>query len=146
MILIDMLESPEKYIPYGMYCYDAGRNDKCPFWESKKGEFPHQEDGYCHFMNVSDWELNEEYEGRGTIVYAKDNDEIVGKTIAELTADDEDTFCPISGKKEHFPTSLLWDQCKECGINNEDPEDAVFIQYDSLTGLSKEVLGKDLKR
>jgi len=133
MTLIDKLALPEKYIPFGNYCYENGRNEPCPFWESKKDEYPSQEDGYCHYMGVSDWDLNEEINGRSKIVYSKDNKSIEGKTIVELTKDEPDDIDLISGKKIHFTSSLMWDQVKECGINMRAPDDTVMIQYDSET-------------
>jgi len=133
MTLIDKLALPEKYIPFGDYCYENNRNIPCPFWESKKGEYPTQEDGYCHYMGVSDWDLNEESGGSAKIIFCADNDSIVGKTIDELTEDDEDEIDLISGKKIHFTSSLMWDQVKECGINMRTPDDTVMVQYNSET-------------
>ena len=57
-------------IPNGIYCYDE--NGVCPFWGIDKTK-PEQENGYCVFIPLNDWE------------------------------------------SEGFP--LLWDQVKECGIN-----------------------------
>jgi len=62
----------EIHIPKGMYCYDDEK--MCPFW-SMNPEFPHQENGYCHYLKEGDWEE----EG----------------------------------------TRFLFDQVKECGINEE---------------------------
>lgn len=59
-------------IPNGVYCYD--KNGLCPYWSLNKDK-PYQENGYCHYMKLGDWES----EG----------------------------------------LSLLWDQCKECGENDE---------------------------
>ena len=110
--LDEMLKAYYKYIPSGLYCYDdKGKN--CPFWELKEGEYPEQEDGYCHYLKKSDWELNEEYE-KTTILISSENKKNEGKSIWELFGGDID---PVSGKKRHFPISLLWDECKECNIN-----------------------------
>jgi len=111
------LQDPEQHIPNGYYCYNE--NGVCPFWESKKGEYPEQEDGYCHFLGKSDWELNEVKQH--TYILTKANDEtLVGKTVAEVYGS---TIPPeidlISGKVIHFALSLIWDQCKECNVNND---------------------------
>jgi hypothetical protein len=83
-------------IPKGLYCYDE--NGKCPYWSLIKN-LPIQENGYCSFLKKSDYDLNEEQgeiHGRN-----RNNGEFVIPT--------------------HFlPLSLLWDQCKECGINMDD--------------------------
>ena len=122
MTISEMLETPEKYIPYGMYCYD---NDTCPFWASKDGEFPKQEDGFCHYLQKSDWEINEESSKTAKIVYSRDGS-MDGMTVADL--EDPNDIDPVSGKRCHFPMSLLWDQCKECDINMEDPEDIEIVR------------------
>jgi len=57
------------------YCYTHDKNGKCsfcPFWSINK-DHEEQNNGYCSFLKVGDWE------GKGL--------------------------------------SLLWDQVKECGIN-----------------------------
>jgi len=112
----EMLKEPAKYIPKGIYCYDENGND-CPFWELKDGEYPIQEDGYCHYLKKSDWDLNEEYQKSTIVVYSKDNPNNEGKSIEELYKKEID---PRSKKHRHFPLSLLWDQCKECNINLEE--------------------------
>jgi hypothetical protein len=122
MTISEMLQTPEKYIPYGMYCY---HHEVCPFWTMKEGEYPKQEDGYCHYLQKSDWELNEESSDTAKIVYSKDGS-LTGMTVADL--EDDNDIDPISGKKFHFPMSLLWDQCKECDINTEDPEDIELVR------------------
>ena len=72
-------------IPKGMYCYRSF--EVCPFWNKDLNK-PNQFDGYCTFLNESDWE------------------------------------------DDHL--SLLWDQCKECGVkyNGEDgePYDYSFLE------------------
>ena len=62
-----------KIIPKGDYCYAP---DICPFWE-RFHTMPEQENGYCHYLKIGDWE--------------------------------EDGV------------SMLWDMCKECGINIDEP-------------------------
>lgn len=116
MTIFDMLATPEKYIPQGLYCY---HHEVCPFWDSKEGEYPPQEDGYCHYLAKSDWEINEESKNIPMIMTTQN----VSKetTMAEIHGDDD--IDSVSGKVTHFPMSLLWDQCKECGINMDDPDD-----------------------
>jgi len=77
----------------------------CPFWE-KKSELPIQENGYCHYLGKSDYELNEEYNSTPITMWC------AGETKENITIEKE--FGSL-----HFPSSLLWDQCKECGINDE---------------------------
>ncbi len=114
MLKSDLLQTPEKYIPVGVYCYDS--NGLCPFWEIRKNEYPHHENGFCKFLNKSDWDLNEEYNKTNKIIYDKDN-KLTGKTISEL--EDPDHIDEISGKKIHWITSLIWNKVKSCDINDK---------------------------
>ncbi|WP_405101588.1 hypothetical protein [Oceanobacillus sp. FSL H7-0719] len=41
-------------IPQGHYCYDEN-GVACPYWSIDKSK-PHQENGYCSFMEVGDWQ------------------------------------------------------------------------------------------
>lgn len=88
-------------IPKGPYCYDE--NGICPYW-SLNAYYSEQENGYCAFLDKGDWELNTEKKWR--ITY-KD-----GKSIPDAELQ--------SGSELGLPLSLLWDQCKECGINEEE--------------------------
>jgi len=124
MSLTELMATPEKYIPYGYYCYEFNRNQACPFWESKPGQYPKQEDGYCHFLGKSDWELNEESNKSAKIIYSHDGS-MDDMLVSEL--EDDDDIDPVSGKKCHFPMSLLWDQCKECETNMQDPDDINLV-------------------
>ena len=93
-------------IPKGSYCYSnmrqSGANkdglptfkvDLCPYWDSddEKGD---QEYGYCWFLQGGDWETNETKEWKNE------------KTGEIQTANEIG-----------IPLGLLWDQCKECGVN-----------------------------
>lgn len=100
--LSELLECPEKHIPLGDYCYDYynGEIISCPFWDYRD-DLPEQENGYCYFLQKSDWDINEEIEKSNKSSFKFDDDDIDEKT----------------GMKTHFPTSLLWDQCKECYLN-----------------------------
>jgi hypothetical protein len=113
-----MFKNPEKYIPQKTpYCYTYkpitnhtsttkhhGEFIKCPFWRSVPF-LPEQQNGYCHYLNKADIDLNPEYNKESFIGYKK-TDKDIGKSVAELFG-------------EYFPSSLLWDQCKECGINDD---------------------------
>lgn len=137
MTLDDYLKLPEKYIPDGMYCYDK---EVCPFWDSKPGEYPKQEDGYCHYLGKSDWDINHEHEDDIVIVHSHKGDEI-GKPLKEIYGDPG--IDSVSGKQIHFPSSLIWDQCKECGINYEDPDDVEYVtlEVDVDSSLLKSIKG-----
>jgi len=59
----EYFENPEKYIPYGMYCYDLieGTNKwgfpntkNCPFWDRNPTK-EEQNWGYCHYLKQGDW-------------------------------------------------------------------------------------------
>lgn len=104
----DMFNNPKNYIPKGVYCHGKTRNDICPFWDIDETK-SEQENGYCHYLQKGDWDLNPEYNAESKITYSKDSED-VGKSITELFG-------------EHFPSSLLWDQCKECDINDEYEEE-----------------------
>ena len=82
--------NPKKYIPYGVYC------GNCPFHDMD-GSLPIQENGYCHYLHKSDYDINNE--GGGFINC---------KTGEKLHFD----YLPYGG--------LLWDGCKECGIKDYD--------------------------
>ena len=72
------MDKDESVIPEGFYCY-TGWGDSfkpCPYWSRRENK-PEQQNGYCSFLDRSDWQ-----EG----------------------------------------LSLLWDQVKECGINEGDWE------------------------
>ena len=57
---------------------------------------PFQMNGYCHYLKKGDWELNKEFEIYDT------------KTGKKVNFKD----------REGIPMSLLWDGCKECGVND----------------------------
>lgn len=44
----------QSVIPAGIYCYD--QNGLCPYWSSRADKH-HQENGYCSFLEVGDWEV-----------------------------------------------------------------------------------------
>jgi len=85
-------------IPLGGYCYSIIKGDFiiCPYW-SIKPNLPEQYNGYCAFLDRDDIEIAEESEYK-----------------------DMQTGNIEKGSDLDFPTSLLWDQCKECNINMGD--------------------------
>lgn len=96
MNAIKLLKDLQQYIPKGMYCYEIinGKRYICPFWD-KNENYSEQHNGYCHYLQKGDWDINAE-----TDFYNYKTGEKV----------------EMSG----FPFGLLWDQVKECGINEED--------------------------
>ena len=90
-----------KCIPKGMYCYTYINNKyvKCPYWRQIKDR-PEQYDGWCDYLEEGDLELM-----KGTEATNCKTGEIV--KVEDLP----------------FPTSLLWDMCKECGINEPTDEE-----------------------
>lgn len=103
-------EKGETVIPKGMYCYKGLKQRKdnpmrlevigqCPYWDSND-EKPYQYNGYCWFLMKGDWTMNGEKEWV---------DQKTGKVQ--------------TGDEMGLPTSLIWDMCKECGINDEEDDD-----------------------
>lgn len=97
------MRKSKKLIPYGMYCFDYKNNKRCPYWSrdisSKRNA---HENGFCSYINKSDWDLNE-----------------IKTTITQWTKEDEKVFKDTSWHDLGLNESLLWDQCKECGIHEE---------------------------
>ena len=97
------MEKNESLIPKGPYCYTYDENGNfkpCPYWDTVGGA-PDQYNGYCHFLEKGDLDLEKEME------YT-----------------DMDTGKKTMGNDLPFPVSLLFDQCKECHINDDvDEED-----------------------
>jgi hypothetical protein len=93
----------ESFIPDGMYCHGMGSDNEyiCPYWDFDD-ERPHQENGYCHFMEKGDWNINTE--GEQHIAYSKDHPEWVDDKVSDHP------------ELPQIGWGLLWDQCKECGI------------------------------
>ena len=95
--------SMKKWIPKGMYC------DNCK-WHSYKKNLPYQENRYCKYLNKSDYQLNEEY-----------NKQEIKMLVNDVNAEYYDKETTIEKEFDlHFPISLLWDGCKECGIKDID--------------------------
>jgi hypothetical protein len=111
-------EYPEevlKVIPKGYYCHGKLVSDGkgrfkestpgCPFWFMIKDR-EKQENGYCVLLGKGDYEINRE------------------PHIGEWSQCDKGKV--IKKWKEHYgpnnpdSSSLLWDECKECGIKLEE--------------------------
>ena len=109
-----LADNPEQHIPQGVYCHSSGdTRSVCPFWDYDD-ELPEQENGYCHFLKISDFQENPIRCQSSKIIRSR-NPEDIGKTVSEFFETD------------HIPMSLLWDQCKECGVNPEDPPDIELV-------------------
>lgn len=85
-------------IPKGVYCYTLDKTGKqvtCPYWRRIK-ERGKQEDGWCDYLEKGDVELVAE---GGFFQMGEDNQPILDTEIG---------------------FSLLWDMCKECGVNDDE--------------------------
>ena len=93
------MKKNKKLIPSGMYCYtiENGKPKRCPYWGIDDVHKYVNEYGYCSYLGKGDWDINEE---QGVQTWTRGND----NSTFEIPA-------------HEMPTSLLWDQCKECGIN-----------------------------
>ncbi|NHJ33124.1 MAG: hypothetical protein FK732_09685 [Asgard group archaeon] len=50
------MKKDKSLIPKGCYCYTDHRGKgRCPYWDFDKTK-PEQECGYCHYLEVGDWE------------------------------------------------------------------------------------------
>jgi len=87
----------ESKIPKGIYCYD--KKGICPYWRTILSR-PKQYDGWCDYL------------GKGDIELAKE-------CILKSKRMKDGAIEIMHGNEAPFPVSLLWDQCKECGINED---------------------------
>jgi len=92
-------EEKEKMIVKGIYCHDE--NGTCPFWDMDS-ELPYQANGYCHYLEKGDFEIDSEME-------------VADWHTNKILTKQERNELP-------FLMSLLWDQCKECNINDDDED------------------------
>lgn len=90
-ISIKVKDKDVSLIPSGPYCYD---DRTCPYWDSNPSKHE-QENGYCHYIEKGDWELN----GEMVLINQKTGEKMTPSEIG-------------------IPGGLLFDQCKECGIND----------------------------
>jgi hypothetical protein len=77
-------------IPFGDYCYRG--KYACPYHRFIFSR-PEQENGWCDYLGTGDYEMNR------TVPWTDTS----GKTN--------------TAEELGLPFSLLWDMCKECGIN-----------------------------
>lgn len=104
------MKKDKRLIPKGLYCYSrikaTGIKGLCPYWSIRRGK-PKQSNGYCAYLEKGDWDLNREVKWEQT--YNKKNGirQRKGKTM--------------TAEEIGIPMSLIWDQCKECGIKDVLP-------------------------
>ena len=101
---VQQMKDMEK-IPEGLYCYD--KNGRCPFWRTIEGR-EEQENGWCDFLGKGDYEINreeKEYE------------------VTQYIDGEPHTYIEKCGPENPSYFSLLWDECKECGIKDEWKEE-----------------------
>jgi hypothetical protein len=90
-------------IPKGYYCYARinAKRSYCPFYFTDKTRHQ-QENGYCSYLEKGDWDINNEYP----------------EYIECQKRQQDGTYKKeMIHKSELLPMSLLFDACKECGIN-----------------------------
>ena len=107
------MKKNKKLIPKNKcYCYNYLKPMKngrykvmglCPYWSIRKGK-PKQNNGYCAYLEKGDWEINAEKRWRQ--IHNKRGKDTYGKYR--------------SAYEMGFPMSLIWDQVKECKINEEE--------------------------
>ena len=94
-------------IPKGFYCYLMinGRQVNCPYWSINE-TYPEQNNGYCSYLEKGDWDFTKEI-GTWSI------------------RQDDGTYKKVrtSGEEMGLYTGLLFDQVKECGINELTDEE-----------------------
>lgn len=108
-----------KLIPKGYYCYTRKNGEfiPCPYW-SKDYTHDEQENGYCAYLGKGDWDINSE---------CADEDVEVQSCYPDGTSS-----VRIEKYRDLPPTSLLWDQCKECNVKRGLGfwrELLLFLQY-----------------
>jgi hypothetical protein len=96
-----MIELKKELIPEGQYC------DKCPFftWLRVYDDIGHISIPYCLYLQQGSYPNN-----------GWDNNEF--ERLLYLLNQTEEEICNY--ETGLLGLDLLWDQCKECGINNED--------------------------
>ena len=95
------MKKDKSKIPHGCYCYDE--NGTCPYWRLIEDR-EYQENGWCDYMEKGDIEISEDTSEEWHIG-CKDGWE-------EVKHEDVPRFIRMG---------LLWDKCKECNINMEEP-------------------------
>ena len=97
------MEKDTSVIPWGPYCYTYVNDEYkvCPYYDVIKDR-DEQENGWCHFLEKGDIEIGQENFNDPGVVITQGEKEVNKKDVPEF----------IFG-------GLLWDQCKECGINDD---------------------------
>jgi len=74
------------------------RSKVCPYWGIRR-DLPNQANGYCRYLKVTDADQNNDPESEFICTVKETGEKRV-----------------VKAPDIPFGTSLLWDQCKECGI------------------------------
>ena len=92
-------------IPHGAYCYgEGGRDDKCPYWEYVTTIIFYKDSK----NNCNSYDKCEDNDKCGTSFRTSCKVDVIKCSYLNLIDKDEET--------------LLWDQVKECGINEWEDE------------------------
>jgi len=102
------MKKSKKGIPKGYYCYTHknGRQVNCPYWGIDK--IPgrdSQENGYCSYLEKSDWDINDEKKD----IEIQSHDPNTKEDRSEIYRNTSDHELGLT-------SGLLWDQCKECDV------------------------------
>ena len=111
----DMKIDPVKYIPKGHRCFSRGKDNQvimCPFYDIDLN-MPEKFNGYCHFLQLGDWELGLEV-SETMVLTGIPLLEAEGKTPYELFMMESPISCP------NWELSKLWKERKECGVNEDN--------------------------
>ena len=115
------MHKDESKIPKGFYCYHTDKNGKkinCPYWSNDPNK-PEQESGYCSFLEKSDQDINKE---------ANEVEQKIIHCYPKEGKDKEVVYAPGTLPYPFNKFGLLWDQIKECGINEfTKEEESVFV-------------------
>ena len=96
-------------IPWGLYCYDwrRGKRKYCPYHSIDESR-EYQENGYCSYLEMGDWEIGQDEDVTVTSVVRDHQDNEVSRHVRV-----------VKGKDLDFSMTLLWDSCKECNIKTK---------------------------
>lgn len=102
---------------YCYHCIDGLRRFVCPYWDYDATK-DDQECGYCHFLEESDWDNNE------------------NKKYTNAKTGEVQTANEIG-----MPMSLLWDLCKMCGQSTESDFD-YYEEFEKLSDDKKQQINE----